>query len=137
MFGNEKGANATTGSYNLDFRGNFSKKIESRLTDVEKQFAVAYSQYDPFPYNPNTSRFMGRGEVATNNLRKLLGKDSVNYLTLGRIGAHESGHFFLQLFGHHEGGLMRVYDQTLTDPTKDKDFRFNDAEAAKLSTLCP
>jgi len=62
-FNEEQGANANTGAYNLEVRGNFSKEVMSRLSQIEKQFAVGYS-----PYDPSTLRFLGWGEIATKNL---------------------------------------------------------------------
>lgn len=131
VFNNAGAANATTGSYSLEFGKGFSKNVASYLNKDERNTYVGFSPFDA------SGRFLGFGGVATRNIERVLGKGTATTLVLGRLGAHESGHFFLQLLGHPSSqGLMRVFDETISDPTKDADFRFTAEQAQKLSTLC-
>jgi hypothetical protein len=77
--------------------------------------------------------------LASNPAQQAMGRHPDNLATgLGRVGAHEAGHYFLQLINHPADGLMRASfsGNQWFSPAYNNTFRFTAAEAQQLSQLC-
>jgi RHS repeat-associated protein len=78
--------------------------------------------------------------LSANPAQQAQGRNPINLATgLGRVGAHESGHYFLQLINHSPTGLMQTAfsGNQWFSPTYNNMFRFTAAQAQQLSKLCP
>ncbi|MGH9932192.1 MAG: RHS repeat-associated core domain-containing protein [Pyrinomonadaceae bacterium] len=78
--------------------------------------------------------------LTSNPSLQALGRHPDNFAVgLGRVGAHEAGHFFLQMPGHSSDGLMRTgfTGAQWFQAAYNNNFRFTTQQVAQLFRLCP
>jgi len=78
--------------------------------------------------------------LASNPSLQTMGRHPSNLaIGLGRVGAHEAGHFLLQMLGHSSEGLMRARfgGAQWFSQASNNDFRFTLQQMAQLFRLCP
>ena len=79
------------------------------------------------------------GIPSSNSSLQSIGKHPDNVATgLGRVGAHEAGHYFLQLINHPGQGLMRAgfTGNQWFSSGENATFQFTTDQVRKLSRLC-
>lgn len=77
--------------------------------------------------------------LSGNSSQQALGRHPENLATgLGRVGAHEAGHYFLQLTDHPNNGVMRAgfNGNQWFSPAYNDTFRFTAQQAQQLARRC-
>lgn len=135
-FDNPGGASGPRLTFNLNIVTSYPSNVHqnARRNGFSLRETMGYTMLGRDRRPANT------GYVATSEVALATGTYAYPF-SIGRVGAHEAGHFFLNI-RHSEGlddGLMtdQPVGEELGDDKADDLFRFTPEQAEKLSNLCP
>jgi RHS repeat-associated protein len=137
VFGNPGGASGPRLTYNLTVVSSFPKSVIRLAGKNRRKLNDFLGITIPDRYNrPSNTGYVFEHQLSLHS------ENGYSYpFSIGRVGAHEAGHFFLDIKHGEglEGGVMAdvMNPEALADENADDKFRFTPEQAEKLSNLCP